>query len=210
MVQNYYAYEVNTENCLIRGYKFNSFSLYSIPKSLLDSAKYAEADIQETHSIQDASVAADAPESPAMDSDFSLMENSDISWRLYEPIEDHIEQISEEYSIYLQADGSLEAALSKRVTEYNDGSDAQEEVVGALGSSSWNNAPFQLNRHNEFITLSNTAQKSLNIQLLSMKGEVLFETRFSDTEMKIQLPAAGNYIAKISLAGQQWSFRLGQ
>jgi len=195
---SFYAYEVSSNQCLTKGYKFNTFSLYAVKKSYLEGKAISTFDLPNDKNAVKASIAID------------------LSDGYYTPDSDPL--ISQEYcyKIIGYTDSTVALYKWKEVTKYNNG---QSDLIRYYNSNGFPLLSQSIPNHSNssvelfpnpaqksaHLKISNTYTGNLRIAIYSIDGKKVSSTSIRkdestlDYEMSVTSLSKGTYLVYVGI-----------
>ena len=195
---SFYAYEVSSNQCLTKGYKFNTFSLYAVKKSYLEGKAISTFDLPNDKNAVKASIAID------------------LSDGYYTPDSDPL--ISQEYcyKIIGYTDSTVALYKWKEVTKYNNG---QSDLIRYYNSNGFPLLSQSIPNHSNssvelfpnpaqksaHLKISNTYTGNLRIAIYSIDGKKVSSTSIRkdestlDYEMSVTNLSKGTYLVYVGI-----------
>ena len=195
---SFYAYEVSSNQCLTKGYKFNTFSLYAVKKSYLEGKAISTFDLPNDKNAVKASIAID------------------LSDGYYTPDSDPL--ISQEYcyKIIGYTDSTVALYKWKEVTKYNNG---QSDLIRYYNSNGFPLLSQSIPNHSNssvelfpnpaqksaHLKITNTYTGNLRIAIFSVDGKKVSSTSIRkdestlDYEMSVTSLSKGTYLVYVGI-----------
>jgi hypothetical protein len=197
---SFYAYEVSSNQCLTKGYKFNTFSLYAVKKSYLEGKVISTIDLPNDKNAVKANIAIDPSESDGY----------------YTP--DSNPLISQEYcyKIIGFTDTTVILYKWKEVTKYNNG---QTDLIRYYNSNGFPLLSQSIANHSNssvelfpnpaqksaHLKITNTYTGNLRIAIFSIDGKKVSSTSIRkdeptlDYEMSVTSLSKGTYLVYVGI-----------